>query len=223
MAQARRKASKARGGNGRSWSGIGMLLAGMVSGALAMQLWHGAQSGGVGAGLREMLERQFGAREAPAAPGGPGESGAPAFDTKPATDFTFFTVLPEIEVVAPSPPANAKPAPAADATAADAATAGESSGQSAAAVRDATTPAAPASRFMLQAGSYRTAADADRLKATLALSGMASSIQKVTIQGRGDFYRVRLGPFPTYQAMVDIDRQLSRAGIKALRLKMKSG
>lgn len=220
MAQARRKASKARGGNGRSWSGIGMLLAGMVSGALAMQLWHGAQSGGVGAGLREMLERQFGAREAPAAPGEP-----PAGDAKPATDFTFFTVLPEIEVVAPSPPpANAKPAPAADATTtADAATAGESSGQSAAAVRDATTPAAPASRFMLQAGSYRTAADADRLKATLALSGMASSIQKVTIQGRGDFYRVRLGPFPTYQAMVDIDRRLSRAGIKALRLKMKSG
>ncbi|MDD9855890.1 MAG: SPOR domain-containing protein, partial [Gammaproteobacteria bacterium] len=77
--------------------------------------------------------------------------------------------------------------------------------------------------FMLQAGSYRSVADADRLKATLALNGMLSSIQKVTIQGRGDFYRVRLGPFPTYQAMVDIDRQLSRAGIKALRLKMKSG
>jgi len=49
MAQARRKTAKARGGSaGRSWSGIGLLVAGMASGALAMQLWHGAQSGGVG-------------------------------------------------------------------------------------------------------------------------------------------------------------------------------
>lgn len=218
MAQARRKASKARGG-GRGWSGLGLLIAGMVSGALAMQLWHGAQSGGVGAGLRALLERQFGAREAAPAPA----SGEPPADAaKPATDFTFFTVLPEIEVVAPAPPADAKPAPVAadSASAADAKSAAGESPRPA--VRDAT-PADPAGRFMLQAGSYRSAADAERLKATLALSGLASSIQKVTIQGRGDFYRVRLGPFPTYQAMVDIDRQLSRAGIKALRLKMKSG
>ncbi|MDD9855889.1 MAG: hypothetical protein OXU88_06905, partial [Gammaproteobacteria bacterium] len=57
MAQARRKPSRARrrsiggwaGGNG--WAGIGLLLAGAVSGALAMQLWHGG-----GAGLRQVFD-----------------------------------------------------------------------------------------------------------------------------------------------------------------------
>lgn len=232
MAQARRKPSRARrrsigggwaGGNG--WAGIGLLLAGAVSGALAMQLWHGG-----GAGLRQVFD--FPRFSAPDSAGGgsaganvSGETpaGAAADDSaaKPATDFTFFTVLPDLEVLAPSAPPEAPSAAAATESP------GESTGESPSSSSAATAAAAPAEtvagRFMLQAGSYRSVADADRLKATLALNGMLSSIQKVTIQGRGDFYRVRLGPFPTYQAMVDIDRQLSRAGIKALRLKMKSG
>ncbi|MDD9875521.1 MAG: SPOR domain-containing protein, partial [Gammaproteobacteria bacterium] len=54
-------------------------------------------------------------------------------------------------------------------------------------------------------------------------AGAALLCALMGIQGRGDFYRVRLGPFPTYQAMVKADEQLGRAGIKALRLKMKSG
>ena len=227
MAQARRKPSRARrrsigggwaGGNG--WAGIGLLLAGAVSGALAMQLWHGG-----GAGLRQVFD--FPRFSAPDSAGGgsagggetpAGEAPAGADDpaAKPATDFTFFTVLPDLEVLAPS-------APPPEAAAATEST-GESTGESPSKPTAAAAPAETvAGRFMLQAGSYRSVADADRLKATLALNGMLSSIQKVTIQGRGDFYRVRLGPFPTYQAMVDIDRQLSRAGIKALRLKMKSG
>jgi len=76
---------------------------------------------------------------------------------------------------------------------------------------------------MLQAGSYRAVADAERLRANLGLRGLKSQIQKVTIGERGDFYRVRLGPFATYQAMEEVHRQLGRAGVKALRLKMKSG
>jgi len=228
MAQARRKPSRARrrsigggwaGGNG--WAGIGLLLAGAVSGALAMQLWHGG-----GAGLRQVFDfPRFSAPDSAGGgetPAGDAPAGAAADDpaAKPATDFTFFTVLPDLEVLAPSAPPPESPAAAA------AESTGESPGESPSS-SSATAAAAPAEtvagRFMLQAGSYRSVADADRLKATLALNGMLSSIQKVTIQGRGDFYRVRLGPFPTYQAMVDIDRQLSRAGIKALRLKMKSG
>ncbi|MDD9811686.1 MAG: SPOR domain-containing protein [Gammaproteobacteria bacterium] len=234
MAQARRKPSRARrrsigggwaGGNG--WSGIGLLLAGAVSGALAMQLWHGG-----GAGLRQVFDfPRFSAPDSAGGgsaggetPAGDAPAGAAADDpaAKPATDFTFFTVLPDLEVLAPSAPPPESPA----ATESTGESTGESSGESPSS-SSATAAAAPAEtvagRFMLQAGSYRSVADADRLKATLALNGMLSSIQKVTIQGRGDFYRVRLGPFPTYQAMVDIDRQLSRAGIKALRLKMKSG
>lgn len=220
MAQARRKTAK-RGGPGRpgrSWSGFGMLLAGVVIGALAMQLMH---SGVVQRFAGDFAPAPFASR-APAADATPAEQteAAAAEPDKPVTDFTFFTVLPGIEVLAPAPPAaETKPAP--DAPAAD--TADAPADARPATVRDATPPAAPASQFMLQAGSYRTVADADRLKATLALNGMVSEIQKVTIQGRGDFYRVRLGPFATYQAMVEVDRQLGRAGIKALRLRMKAG
>lgn len=208
MAQARRKPSKSRSGRtGGGRSGIGMLLAGMVIGSLATLLWHGASTGGgVGAGVRQMFKG--GDSRPPAPPAGPADA-QPSRD-KPATDFTFFTVLPEIEVVAPSP-ADAEP---------DAAETGAESQP-----KPGPEPAAasPASQFMLQAGSFRNMSDADRLKANLAFRGMVSSIQKVSIQGRGDFYRVRLGPFPTYQAMVKVDEQLGRAGIKALRLKMKSG
>lgn len=206
MAQARRKPSKSRPGHtGGGRSGIGMLLAGMVIGSLATLLWHGASTGGgVGAGIRQMLKGSD--SRPPAAPARPADA-QPNRD-KPATDFTFFTVLPEIEVVAPP----ADTGPAADTGAESPPKPGTEAGA-----------AAPAGRFMLQAGSFRNMPDADRLKANLALQGMVSSIQKVTIQGRGDFYRVRLGPFPTYQAMVKMDEQLGRAGIKALRLKMKSG
>lgn len=209
MAQARRKPSKSgpgRTGGGRS--GIGMLLAGMVIGSLATLLWHGASTGGgVGAGIRQMFK---GGDSRPPAPPARQADARPNRD-KPATDFTFFTVLPEIEVVAP--PADTGPAAATTETGAESQ---PKPGPEPAA-------AAPASQFMLQAGSFRNRPDADRLKANLAFRGIVSSIQKVTIQGRGDFYRVRLGPFPTYQAMVKADEQLGRAGIKALRLKMKSG
>ncbi|MYJ51898.1 MAG: SPOR domain-containing protein, partial [Gammaproteobacteria bacterium] len=74
--------------------------------------------------------------------------------------------------------------------------------------------------YVLQAGSYRREADAERLRARLALLGLGSYIQKVTIQDRGDFYRVRLGPFSDYEDMVKADGTLGGEGIKPLRLKV---
>ena len=122
---------------------------------------------------------------------------------KPSTNYAFFDVLPGIEVAVP--------------TAEQAAETGvkppkQSPAKSPVASGDET--------YVLQAGSYRRRADADRLKATLAFNGMSSAIQKVSIQDRGDFYRVRLGPYSTYEAMAKADQQLSQVGIKALRLKV---
>ena len=48
----------------------------------------------------------------------------------------------------------------------------------------------------------------------------SSQIQKVTIEGRGDFYRVRLGPYDSYDKMVSADQKLYAQGHKTLRLKM---
>ena len=47
--------------------------------------------------------------------------------------------------------------------------------------------------YVLQVGSYSSFKDADRVKATLALQGLESFIQKVSIEERGDFFRVRVG------------------------------
>ena len=207
MAQARRK-SRAKPGGRKSGSlaGIGMLLAGMVIGSLATILWQGAKTddGGIGAGIRRMSE---GFQQPPSA--GTEKNTEkntdqqPAEPHKPSTNYAFFDVLPGIEVAVPS---------AEQATE----TGGEPQQQP-----PAKSPvAADDETYVLQAGSYRRRADADRLKATLAFNGMVSSIQKVSIQDRGDFYRVRLGPYSTYEAMAKADQQLSQAGIKALRLKV---
>jgi cell division protein FtsN len=49
--------------------------------------------------------------------------------------------------------------------------------------------------YFVQAGSFQNAADAEKLKAKLALVGMEANVQKADIAGKGVFYRVRLGPY----------------------------
>ena len=49
-------------------------------------------------------------------------------------------------------------------------------------------------RFMLQAGSFRKAEDAERRKAELAFLGLESSISLADVSGQ-TYHRVELGPF----------------------------
>ncbi len=189
--------------------GIGMLLAGMVIGALGATLWDGWRSndGEVGSGIRRMMEASREQAQSPAA-----QPAAPAVKPEPQqTNYDFFTVLPEIEVVVSEDEAPPPPAPA---TANKESEAASESPE----VREVDTT--PASSYMLQAGSFNSEADAERQKASLALLGLSSSIQKVSIQGRGDFYRVRLGPFSSHAGMVEADDRLRSEGIRALRLKV---
>lgn len=187
--------------------GIGMLFAGIVIGSLGTTLWQGwrTEDGEVGSGIRRMMEAS---REQAGQPGQ--AEPAPVVQPEPReTNYDFFTVLPEIEVVVsedepppPKPSSNQSTKP----------------DDSQAEVREAV--AEPASAYMLQAGSFNRESDAERQKASLALLGLTSSIQKVTIQGRGDFFRVRLGPFSSHTRMVEADDRLKREGIRALRLKV---
>ncbi len=48
---------------------------------------------------------------------------------------------------------------------------------------------------LLQAGSFRNADDADKLKAKLAMLGMEANVQSAAIPDKGVWYRVRLGPY----------------------------
>lgn len=73
---------------------------------------------------------------------------------------------------------------------------------------------ANAARY-LQAGSFSNAADAENLKATLAMKGMDASVQKVSIPGRGEMHRVRVGPFQSEQDMVSARGTLKLNGLDA--------
>jgi len=218
MAQARRKTpAKKKPSNGSSVSAVVMLLAGVAIGSLGTILWQGMRTseGEIGAGIRKMMEQsrveELNSTEQ-----------ATVFDSakpvKQETNLDFYTVLPEIEVVVPDTEpekpkvvkeqANSDPAKKAD------------GGPE---VVDKSPEVSNSSAYMLQAGSYQKQSDADKLKAQLGLMGFGSTIQKVTIQGRGDFYRVRLGPYTSHDQMEKADKRLSANGIQALRLKISRG
>ncbi len=73
--------------------------------------------------------------------------------------------------------------------------------------------AAKAGDYFLQAGSFSTAEDADKLKARIALIGLEASVQPAVIPGKGVRYRVRLGPYHTSGDMNKAVASLKQNGI----------
>jgi len=73
--------------------------------------------------------------------------------------------------------------------------------------------------YVLQAGSYRNYADADRVKALLALQGMTSKVEKVTIEA-DTWHRVRVGPIRDLRQLEDMRRKLREAQINAIVIKV---
>jgi cell division protein FtsN len=67
-------------------------------------------------------------------------------------------------------------------------------------------PAAASPLYYLQAGAFQNPADADNLKAQLALLGIETAIQTSDLGDKGVFHRVRVGPF---QAMDEVNRTRS--------------
>lgn len=72
----------------------------------------------------------------------------------------------------------------------------------------------PAAKY-LQAGAFSSAADAENLKASLAMKGMEASVQTVTIAGKGEMHRVRVGPFSSEQEMNTARGTLKLNGLDA--------
>lgn len=77
------------------------------------------------------------------------------------------------------------------------------------------------STYILQAASYSSFKDADKLKAKLALNGLSSRIEKISVEGKGQFYRVRLGPYSSTATKKDVVKRLGSLGIKPLHLKVE--
>lgn len=84
-------------------------------------------------------------------------------------------------------------------------------------------PAAPAETLFLQAGSFQKPADADNLKARLALMGVEASIQQVTLPEKGVMHRVRIGPYANPDEMAKARTLLAQNGIEAGVVRVKDG
>lgn len=134
---------------------------------------------------------------------------------KPRIDFNFYNILPEMEVVVPEnelaehakaakPPAQ-PPGPK--------------------------TPEPPAAKsepavdggksYILQVASYRTAADAERLKAKLARLGIQAQVQRITVNNKDTYHRVRAGPFSGKDAVNQARTLLNKNGLDSVAVKLK--
>ncbi len=74
------------------------------------------------------------------------------------------------------------------------------------------------SGYLLQVGAFPNAADAETLKAKLALQGFVAKVQSVNIGGQ-TYNRVRLGPFRSATDLESTKQRLAGAGINAIALK----
>lgn len=75
--------------------------------------------------------------------------------------------------------------------------------------------------YYLQVGSFRNNADADNLKAQLALLGVIASVQSANLSEKGVWHRVRIGPFTQKNQMEKIHYTLQENGIEAQFVKAR--
>lgn len=216
----RRRKSRPAGDGRGGGSGLGMLLTGIVVGALGASLYFGlgdARSP-IGPGIRDLLSDADKKESASPPPPSP---------TPPAAEqpqFDFYTILPEIEQVLPEGAVEEPQTPAVLAPPVEKAPPQEAP-TAAPAKKPAVTepkpkPAAGPAVYMLQAASFPSQKDAEGMRARLALAGVDAVVQKVTIEGRGTFYRVRLGPFRELSQLRKANRRLMELGISAMKLKV---
>ena len=111
---------------------------------------------------------------------------APPAPADPAKDLTFYNMLPQQEVEVPRQDAKA--------------------GANAAGL--------PAGDVVLQAGSFKQSAEAEKLQARLAQYGVDAKIQRFALEDE-TWYRVRIGPIATVQELEAVRAKLAEAEIEA--------
>ena len=83
------------------------------------------------------------------------------------------------------------------------------------------TPEPRSGTYVVQVGSFNRAADAERLKAELALLGVSTSIQAATLSNGRVTHRVRTGGFTSRQDAQKIQSLLKRHGKDSLAIPVK--
>ncbi|MDJ0747970.1 MAG: SPOR domain-containing protein [Woeseiaceae bacterium] len=130
-----------------------------------------------------------------------GETPAPASATAPERTeekeeprFTFYDILPNVEVVTPEKTRTR-----------------ESSAPPQAVIEPGT--------YVLQAGSFSTHQDADKRRAELGLHGIESHIQRVKVNDR-NYHRVYIGPTDDLDELNMLRSRLRAAQIDVLRIRL---
>ncbi len=112
--------------------------------------------------------------------------------------FDFYTILPELEVAVPEQDLKPDQKPSQKTTAID------------------------NTEYFLQAGSFKSDDEADRLKARLALQGIVATIQKVKIGDGDTWHRVRVGPVKGLSNLNQTRHRLQQMGVATIVVKNKS-
>ena len=123
------------------------------------------------------------------------EAEAASATGKPAEKYDFYQMLPNFEVVVPEKDKDVK--------------------------RDLPS-AAKIERpgvYVLQAGTYRKEADANRVRAQLALQGIEAKVQRVAVDA-DVWHRVRIGPISNLDELNKLRRQLQAADVDALVIRI---
>lgn len=128
------------------------------------------------------------------------EHGSKNKPVKKEPEFSFYTILPELEVLI----SDFEIKPEKQITNTSSLKNKESSTQ----------------KYILQAGSFRNYDDANTLKANLALLGVESSIQSVNIKNES-WHRVRIGPFNNSNNLHGTRKILQQNNIKTMTMELK--
>lgn len=91
-----------------------------------------------------------------------------------------------------------------------------------AAAKQAEKPGAPRDMYFVQAGAFQNPADADNLKARLALMGLQASVEPANLPDKGTWYRVRLGPYTQLDEINRVRQTLAQNAIDASLVKIKN-
>jgi len=135
----------------------------------------------------------------PAPEPAPAPKPAPAPAPKPApvapepkSKFEFYEMLPKTEVVAPKVDV----------------------------YKSTPKDAKLAYSYLLQAGSFRDPADAERMRAKLILQGLPGVRTDRSEGSNGVWYRVRLGPFDNYASMSQARNKLGKLNIIPMQIRI---
>lgn len=107
--------------------------------------------------------------------------------------FDFYHILPEMEVAIPKDE-----------------------------IRSGVKIQAAATQYIIQVGSFKSEADAESRRAQLFLLNFEPSVQKVTIDGKQSWHRVRLGPFVDRRKLDLAQRRLQNSDIEFITLKERN-